>query len=130
MPRRLGGGKGDTRRDREIEKILKEIKEENPHLKDVERPKEVTANLLKVRKRVRRKKGIREADRIRRRSLTKTRRIRKTSAGDIRVKEVAKVRRYLLLLLMKLLSQQQKKCAKVVAVQKKTVRFAKKVRSD
>lgn len=43
MPRRLGGGKGDTRRDREIEKILKEIKEENPHLKDVERPKEVTA---------------------------------------------------------------------------------------
>ncbi len=33
LPRRLGGGKGDTRRDREEEKLIRELKKNHPLLR-------------------------------------------------------------------------------------------------
>lgn len=33
LPRRLGGGKGDSRRDREQEKLVRELKKSHPALK-------------------------------------------------------------------------------------------------
>jgi U1 small nuclear ribonucleoprotein len=37
LPRRLGGGKGDTRRDREQDKMLRELKKSHPILKEKSR---------------------------------------------------------------------------------------------
>jgi len=34
LPRRLGGGKGDTRRDREQEKMIRDLKKNHPLIKD------------------------------------------------------------------------------------------------
>lgn len=33
LPRRLGGGRGDTRRDREEEKLIRDLKKSEPNLK-------------------------------------------------------------------------------------------------
>lgn len=45
LPRRLGGGKGDSRRDREEEKMIRELKKSHPLLKDKSRSRSRDKNI-------------------------------------------------------------------------------------
>lgn len=40
LPRRLGGGRGDTRRNREEEKLIRELKRTHPLLRERSRSRE------------------------------------------------------------------------------------------
>ena len=40
LPRRLGGGRGDTRRNREEEKLIRELKRTHPLLREKSRSRE------------------------------------------------------------------------------------------